>query len=71
MVGEYLLLALAISCAGYFVYIQDYISDPQKRKKDAAWLDVWERQNKKRQIENEKRRPSLDGMFYREKLEVK
>lgn len=65
-----MLTALALLSTGYFIFMRFYLSDPLKQQKDADWRKIWEPQNLKRQIENERRRPSLDGMFQRESLKI-
>lgn len=70
MLGELLLAGFTFACIAYFLYIQNYISDPHKKAKDEAWRTEWEPLNRRRQRENERRRQSLDGMFQRESLKI-
>ncbi len=64
-IGEAVLTLSTAAALGYFIFIRRYLADPDKELKDSAWLIEWEKCNRPRQIENERRRPSIDDLFWR------
>lgn len=64
-IGEAVLALSTAAALAYFIFIRRYLADPGKEAKDSAWLIEWEKCNRPRQIEIERRRPSIDDLFWR------